>query len=319
MTSIDESVSPAWSDRTLRIFSSAARHGSLSAAARTLGIGQPAVSHAVSRLESIVGRRVFTRSRAGVSLTPVGQALYDKVSESFALIDLAMAEAMGSAKREAVTVSVSTSLASYWLMPRLPAFKLEHPDIELRVLTSDSDDAVGSDADLWIPLGPVSRPGLSSVPLCAERIVPVASPGLAASLDDISPQALRDAPLLHLEERYVPRFNWNQWFVHHEVEPPERNRASSDAYRSNDYSVILQAAIAGQGVALGWLHIVADCIATNQLVPLAAPIETDSSFEIFYRSQIHMRGSVTALYEWLQLQMAPSDHRASIASSTRRR
>ena len=109
----------------------------------------------------------------------------------------------------AVTISVSTSLAAHWLTPRLPEFKQAHPDVELRVLTTDTDTGVGRDgADLWIPLGPVDDPALDSVPFCAERLIPVAAPELAAAIDIADPAALLDSPLLHLEERYVPRFDW---------------------------------------------------------------------------------------------------------------
>ncbi len=294
----------AWSDRSLRIFDAAVRHGSLSAAARALRIGQPAVSHAIARLEAVIGGPILVRSSSGVTPTPLGIRLHETVGPAYASIDAAMTDAIDVYNEAAVTVSVSTSLASYWLMPRLPGFKNAHPEIELRVITSDSDSAVGiDDADLWIPLGRVAQPGLEAVTFCPERVVPVAAPALAASLGRAGTGSLRDAPLLHLEERYAPRFSWDRWFEHQGVAPPSFREGHRDAYRSNDYSLVLQAAIAGQGAALGWVHIVSDLIEAGSLVALAEPVESDQPFEILYRSRHPMRSSVAALRDWLQEEM----------------
>jgi DNA-binding transcriptional LysR family regulator len=297
MNSIDDH---GLSDRTLRIFDVAAREGTLSGAARRLGVGQPAVSHAVARLEAAVGTPVFSRSNRGVALTPVGRRLHEGVRGAFAEIDRAMADAAGTVGADSLTVSVSTSLASYWLMPRLAEFKRQHPDVDLRVITSDSDHAVGrDDADLWIPLGPVAVAGLDARTLCAERIVPVAEPALAQRLQAEDPVPLRQAPLLHLEERYSPRFSWDDWFARHAVSGSSSGVGRRDAYRSNDYSLVLQAALDGEGVALGWLHIVSDLISAGKLVPLGDPIRTDEPFRILTRPTTVVRPAVTAMQEWL--------------------
>jgi DNA-binding transcriptional LysR family regulator len=295
----------SWSEHSLRIFDVAVRHGSLSAAGRALGLGQPAVSHAVARLETAIGGPLLVRSSGGVTPTAIGRRLHDEVGPALAAIDGAVAEAMGRQRKRAVTVSVSTSLASYWLMPRLPDFKAANPDIELRLITSDSDGTVGTDdADLWIPLGRVSRSGLDSVLFCPERVVPVASPEVASALASVDGSIeLQQAPLLHLEERYAPRFSWERWFQHSDIEAPSYDAGHREAYRSNDYSVVLQAAIAGQGVALGWLHIVSGLINDGRLVPIGEPIESDQPFEILFRSHTPMRAPVMAMRRWLQSEM----------------
>jgi DNA-binding transcriptional LysR family regulator len=287
------------SDRTLRIFDVATREGTLSGAARKLGVGQPAVSHAVARLEAAVGTPVFSRSNRGVALTPVGRRLHEGIRGAFAEIDRAMSEAAGSIAAGSLTISVSTSFATYWLMPRLAEFKRQHPDIDLRVITSDSDHAVGrDDADLWIPLGSVSVAGLDERTLCAERIVPVAAPSLARRLQAGGPTPLRHAPLLHLEERYSPRFSWDDWFARHGGSRVSGD-AGRDAYRSNDYSLVLHAALDGEGVALGWLHIVSDLVSAGRLVALGDPVETDEPFRILTRPTTVMRPAVALMQEWL--------------------
>jgi LysR family glycine cleavage system transcriptional activator len=282
------------SDRALRIFATATRIGSLTGAAATLGIGQPAVSHAIKRLELQLSTTLLHRSRTGVRATSPGQALLDQIEPAFARID----EAIGAARQPGgslVSLSVSTSLASWWLLPRLPDFKRSHPSISLRLVTADSDAAVDMGAiDLWIPLGRIERSDLDSVVLCREALIPVASPDLAERLKrDGVP--LTEAPLLHLEERYEPRFDWRRWFDMHEID------ASDDLAgdRSNDYSLVLQAALDGQGVALGWEHIVRDLIAEGRLIGLAAPVVTETPFVVLSSNRRRLSPEAAALRSWL--------------------
>jgi len=290
----------------LRIFVAAARHGSLSAAARELAIGQPAVSHAVTKLEHALGATVFIRSHGGVSLTGVGEQLYETASRSYGAIDRAVQDIQRQRADETVTLSVSSSLASFWLMPRLPSFKRQHPDVDLRVLTTDGDSGVGrDDADLWIPLGQVDSPGLTSVEFCVERVVPVATPAVAAALGSWSTQseladALAEAPLLTLLERYVTRFDWGRWFGAVNRKTP----ANLTGYASNDYSLVLQAALDGQGVALGWVHIVADLVDAGRLVALGEAVETDAPFHLFTRADAPSTDAAAALSTWLQTEMS---------------
>ena len=282
------------SDSGLRAFDATARFGSFTAAAAHLGVGQPAVSHAVARLEQVIGSRLFERSSSGVRLTTIGQTLHGRVSAGFDQIDLAVATAVGA--EVAVTISVSASLATHWLLPRLPEFKRLHPDVALRVITTDSDRGVGrDDADFWVPLGIVDNDELVATEFCAEEILPVASPSLAGQLQCGDPAALLRAPLLHLEERYAPRFDWPRWFHAQGVTTP----TSLAGYRSNDYSLIVQGALDSQGVALGWRHIVEALIHDGRLVALAAPLRTDKSFPILQRRDRTLSPAAVALRDWL--------------------
>jgi len=288
------------SDRLLRIVVTAAESGSFSAAAQELGIGQPAVSHAVAAVEEWLGVRMFDRSHLGIQTTLEGQELIVRLESSFVDIDRSMSAARAVADARPVTLSVSTSLATYWLAPRLPEFKLAHPDVQLRVITTDTDNAVGrDDADLWIPLGPVEDRKLDSVDFCAEELVPVAAPSLAATIDaSIGPEGLLAYPLLHLEERYAPRYDWTRWFAHFEIEAP----SDLSGVRSNDYSLILQAALAGNGLALGWRHIVGELIAAGSLVAVGPSVETGSVFPLLSRSDRPMSAGAAALHAWLILE-----------------
>ena len=283
------------SDASLRAFVAVANEGSFSAAARSLGVGQPAVSHSIARLEAAVDAPVVLRSRKGTSLTPAGRRLYDRIASAFAEIDDAVKDAAATAGGSEVTLSVSTSFASHWLMPRLGNFKRQHPDIELRLITTDSDRSVGlDDADLWIPLGVVEGPDLVATFMCHEELVPVASPEMAAGLVSDNPSSLQHAPLLHLEERYAPRFDWKRWFASQGV-AIEVDLAGD---RTNDYSLILQAALDGQGVALGWTHIVLPLIEEGRLVALGTPVRTGEPFAILTRGR-RLSEPAARLRAWL--------------------
>ncbi len=295
----DSDVSDSW----LRSMVAAARCGSFSAAAAQLGVGQPAVSHAIARLETALGTHLFDRSTSGITPTDHTAALCERIGAHFDEIDQAVRTLRSQRDRSVVTLSVSSSFASFWLMPRLPAFKREHAGIQLRVITTDSDRAVGNDdADLWIPLGVIARDDLVGTRFCDEEIVPVASPPLAATLGNRDPQALTTAPLLHLEERYPSRFDWPTWFAKKGIEFDTTLRTD---YRSNDYSLILQAALEGQGVALGWMHIVRDLIESGRLVTLDTPVSTDRPFPILERKFPRLSKDGAALRDWLAQRGSP--------------
>ena len=288
---------PVVSDRNLRAFVSAARFGSLTRAAQHLGLGQPAIGRAVARLEAELGVRLLERSRLGVEPTPIGAELLAVLGPAYRAVDEAVRSVHGPRRRGDVSLSVSTSLASWWLLPRLPEFKRHHPDVSLRLISADADHRVDpADVDLWVPLGSVSRDDVRSEVLCREVITPVVAPRLLCDLPElIAPSDLVTAPLLHLEEFYDPRYDWFRWFADHEVTVPHHLPGD----RSNDYSVIVQAALDGQGVALGWMHVVADLIEAGRLVALAPPVITDSPFTVLWRADGRLSEGADALRRWL--------------------
>ncbi len=280
-------------DRALRTFHAAAEGGSFTAAARALGVGQPAVSHAVRKLEEHLGARLFDRTRDGVGLTSHGQALYDELDGPLRRIDAALARTReAAAGATTVSLSVSTSLATYWLLPRLPRFKQDHPETDLRVITADEDRP--TDADLWIPLGSGPWPEGRSWHFADEELFPVAAPALAAGLTG-DPCALVAAPLLHLEERYSPRFDWRSWFDHLGC-PVDGDLPGA---RSNDYSLIVHAALEGQGVAIGWRHIVQPLLDAGRLERIGtASVRTERPFRVV-ASSAEPAAAARALRDWL--------------------
>ncbi len=237
----------------LVIFESAARLGSFSRAAEELGVTQPAVSQAVRRLEAAIGARLFRRSHRLVALTDAGERLFDDVSDGFARI-ISTARQIGRGSRpDHVTLLVSTAFATWWMVPRLAEFRARHPGVDLRLETLDKDLEIASEAtSLAVRRGDGHWPGYASVLIAREQLVAVASPAMVARAGEL--QSVRDLlalPLIHLEEPHRFRPGWTEFFAHFGVE----FRDTGEGLRLNDYALVLQAAMAGEGIALGWRHI----------------------------------------------------------------
>lgn len=292
---------PNQSLNNLLVFESAARRGSFTRAAEDLGISQPAVSHAMRLLEADLGVALFERQHKGVQTTEVGQYLLEQVGMGLSLIDQALRE-VRSMQAHQVTLAVSTATATWWLLPRIARFKQLHPDIELRVITTDTDlDMVRERIDLSITLGADDFANYQRWHFVDEEIYPVCSPKFLKSnpLPDL--QALVNSPLLLLEERYRPRMDWKQWLARFNTRLPR----GPQLLRFNDYSIVLQAAIEGQGVAQGWRHIVQPLIAQGLLVrPLQQSVTTDQPIYITAPQGKVLRTDVTYLKDWLVAEAA---------------
>jgi DNA-binding transcriptional LysR family regulator len=290
------------SDRWFRIFDVAATTGSFTRAAKFLGVGQPAVSYAIKRLEAAIGVSLFDRLPTGIKLTTAGSELHRHTRSAFLTLQSGVTAAQATAKPDnQIGLSVSTSFATYWLMPRLSRFRQRHPTAQLRCITNDTDARVGRDgADIWIPLGTGPWPGFDVAPLTDEEIYLVANPAVARRV--ASAGALRGSDLIHLEERYTPRFDWVRWFASHpQLPPPDLGQGAT----FNDYSTVVQAALDGQGVALGWHHIVTALVDDGRLVRLDdRTVTTASPFVVLTRPQLVEPPLVTSLRHWLIRELA---------------
>jgi DNA-binding transcriptional LysR family regulator len=292
---------PIQSLNNLLVFESAARRGSFTRAAEDLHISQPAVSHAMRLLEADLGVALFERQHKGVQTTDAGKYLLEQVGMGLSLIDQALRE-VRSMQAHQVTLAVSTATATWWLLPRIARFKQQHPDIELRVITTDTDlDLARERIDLAITLGADDFANYQRWHFVDEEIFPVCSPRFlqAHPLPDL--KAVAHSPLLVLEERYRPRMDWKEWLSRFDVGLPRQPKL----FRFNDYSIVLQAAIEGQGVAQGWRHIVQPLMAQGLLVrPLQHSVTTDQPLYITAPQSKVLRSDVAYLKDWLVAEAA---------------
>jgi putative choline sulfate-utilization transcription factor len=285
--------------QALLMFESAARLASFTAAARELGSTQPAVSQRVVQLEESLGAALFERGHRGVTLTEDGVRLFEAVRQGLDVIRAATADIRSRHAQRTLTLSTDFGFATYWLMPRLPQFKALMPDVDVKIITSQSmPSASGDHADVMIVFGDTDADWgtRSAVKLFPECVMPVCSPSLiAGGTKPRAPADLLALPLLHLNPTFPERWlSWSAWFEAHGLAAPPTH----GGFTFNSYALVAHAAVMGQGVALGWAPLTDELIATGQLVALCdTPIVTERGYVLVTpREPV---SAVRAFSEWL--------------------
>lgn len=235
---------------SLAPFEAAGRLASFSRAAAELNLTQAAVSRQIRSLEESVGVRLFERKRHGVILSPAGQDLFNEIGPALRVI-AAASERARSSVRSAKTVSIfcDVAIGGSFVIPRVGAVRREHPDLTIRLVTSSELlEATSESFDIGLTTGRFVSDRFDIVEICGEEIFPVASPAFARSLPKhVKAPDLLKRPLLHFAQ---PGRDWVDWarFLKHLGLPAPRK----DGFPFTSYSVLLDAAEAGHGIALGW-------------------------------------------------------------------
>ncbi|MEH6575493.1 MAG: transcriptional regulator GcvA [Amphritea sp.] len=250
-------------------FEAAARHLSFTRAANELSVTQGAISRQVRHLEDYLGRALFIRDRQTLSLTPTGIDYYDSVQQSLILLAGATGDILQWQGDQKLTVVTTNAMASFWLLPRFGEFQELHPDIDLRILAVDSlHDVRQSEFDIALFYCRTPPEGLQVTPLFSETVFPVCSPGYLEKHPQLrQPENLAQGTLLSLEvsEEWL---TWHDWFRECGLpQPPESTRRLN----INNYPLVIQSALNGQGLALAWANLVDDYLASGLLVP---PVDT---------------------------------------------
>ena len=186
------------------VFEAAARHGSFTLAASELNVQQPAVSATVRQLEERLGVALFARGHRKVTLTSAGERLFSDVTRSFDQLTHSAQAIRQLARRDYVTLSASTAFNNYWMMPRLAMLQRAHPEIDLRLQSSDREpDLHAENISLAIRRGTGNWTNCESALIAPEVIYPVASPQvMAAAVNLKGIPSLLHQRLIHLEETY---------------------------------------------------------------------------------------------------------------------
>lgn len=260
--------------RAVRAFEACYRHGSYTRAAAELNVQQPAISHQIRQLEADLGTTLF--SKRGTVMAPTNQAHDYYRSVSTALADIARASARLRRQRQdsGITLATYPGIASFWLLPRLAKLKERSPQTAVRVTTAELDaDIPLGEVDCAILFGEGHWPGFESRLVIRERILPVASPGLAADLAGASPkQLLETGPLIHLEDPEARWFTWQDWQARYAPEAWDVDRSIV----VTNHGVAIHQALQGHGVALGWTGMIGDLLESAVLrsthdAPLESP------------------------------------------------
>lgn len=240
------------SPRHLVVFEAAARLGSFTRAAQELNVQQPAISASIRQLEDSLGAALFTRSHRKVALTTAGERLLADVTRAFEQLAHSAAAIRQLSRPEYVTLNASTAFNNYWMMPRLADLQARHPQIDLRLQSSDREpDIDAENINLAVRRGKGTWPGCDSALIAKEVIFPVAAPRVMEGAEGLrSPRDLLTQRMIHLEEPVRDRPGWEDWFAHFGI----RDARVPSGLRLNDYALVLQAAMAGEGFAFGWQH-----------------------------------------------------------------
>jgi LysR family glycine cleavage system transcriptional activator len=227
----------------LQAFVAVARTGKMRDAADQLSLTPGAVSQRIRQLEEVTGHRVFERSRIGVELTPAGAELLAALAEPFSAIE-AVDRNLGVRASRRVVVTTMPSFATTWLVPRLKKFSEVNPDIEIVVEASKQIvDLKQEPVDLAIRHGLGSYPGLEASRLIVPELLVVASPKLLKHGPPLhKPADCLSYPLLHRSDRR----DWALWFEAQGVDAPQSGKGPA----FSDDHLVVQAAVAGQGLAL---------------------------------------------------------------------
>lgn len=242
-------------------FEAAARCGSFSRAADELNVTPAAVSRMMSRLEEHLDTSLFLRQPVGVTLTESGQLLFDAIARGFAGIESALREIEDRRTgTETVSLSVSTGFTTHWMMPRMAEFKKEFPTVDLRFqLVMGALWGSVSDVDLGMRFvdGPDERHQAAFV--MPEILLPICSP------DYMESHAVSGAGISRVPDTTInladAQPDWSKLFT------PAHGSDTQNSMIFSDYAIVVQAALLGQGVALGWLNVVAHWLKTRALVP----------------------------------------------------
>lgn len=245
----------------LRAFDAVARHGSMTGARAELLITQSAISHHIRALEAELGVPLFTRHARGVVLTAAGSAYHAAVEAAFATIKAAASEIQTAASTSTVRISVLPSFAAHWLMPRLARFRARHPDIVIELDSTLGWARFDDGVDLAIRYGDGAWPGVAARLLMRERLTPVVATNALAALD---------APPILMTSK---GFEWRAWSA-----AVGRGFADAPRLQVTDYNVALQAALNGEGLAMGRLRLMQGRVDSGELAaPYGSPVESPAA------------------------------------------
>ncbi|MEI7233378.1 LysR substrate-binding domain-containing protein [Pectobacterium carotovorum] len=267
--------------QVLVVFEAAARHGNFTAAGNELSLSQPAVSQRIQLLENLLNTPLFERRHRGVELTESGNGLYQIVRSC--LNDISEQLERTRYQRSTLRIDTDMGFASYWLLPRLNDIQALIPGVEVQISTSPNDyNFRGNNAHLAIYFGSGNWPGTQAQRLFPEDVVPVCNQNL---IDEIganpSPDKLLEYPLIKLPETYPQRWlTWEDWFRQYQVISQQHTASRT----FNAYSLVIQAAIEGQGIALGWRPLIDSFLASKQLFRCGPEMRTERGYYLISAS-----------------------------------
>ncbi len=278
----------------LKAFEAAARHESFTRAASELNVTQGAISHQVKALEADLGVTLFHRKYQRLELTAAGRAYFPVLRDVFDRIAAGTGQLLERRQGAILNVTTSPNFAAKWLVHKLGSFAAAHPDIDLRISASlHHVDFAGDEFDMAIRHSEGDEAGLESVPLFREQLFPVCSPKLLEGANPPrTPDDLTAHTLLHLDSRD----DWKKWL---------RTAGADSAAPSrgpifNQASMVLDAAVDGQGIALARTGLaVHDLLAGRLVRPFVKTLPVNYGYYIVYPKALGALRRVIKFRQWV--------------------
>ena len=283
-------------------FEAAARLGGFTRAARELGVTQAAVSRQMRQLEEELQTRLFVRAHRRVELTPAGSVLAMAVGQSFERIGDAIDVIRRPDAADTLTIGATLAFSHFWLLPRLPAFRMQCPEVKLRVLSQDVPVHLrDGNVDLVIRYGkpPFGDGGVAaSMP---DEVYPVCSP---AAMRHASSEELLRLPRIDSEAPDASWLTWRRWFSLTGL----GKVADTGVLRFSHYSDAVYAAIEGQGVALGWSRLLERPLSDGRLVRLGIlSVFPEERHNLLVPNRASTRPAARMFIDWMEaLMKAPN-------------
>ncbi len=280
----------------LRGYVAVGRRMSITLAAQDLCLTQSAVSRQVNALEEALGTRLFHRGYRSISFTLEGERLFRVADEAVRQLQDSVEALTRPKAPQPVTITASIGVAGLWLLPRLGELQQAHPGVDLRVAATDKLlDLRAEGIDLAIRYAAADHAPASSVRLFDETIVPVAHPSLGVTALDAD--TLARHALLEFDGPRRPLLQWADHLGALGLEAAQRR----GVLRFNQYDQVIQAALAGRGIALGRVALVAPLLADGRLAAIG---KSDSHRATGYAYWLHQvdpepREDVRAVIDWI--------------------
>jgi DNA-binding transcriptional LysR family regulator len=289
----------------LRGFEASARHASFTKAADELFLTQSAVSRQIKALEEQLGVELFRRNNRSLELSEAGRTLFETVSRMLEALDHALDRIAHANVGRPLTVTTTVSFASTWLVPRLPGFRKQHPDVDVRLAANNAIvNLERQQIDLAIRLLEQAGVPPGALQLAGEQIFPVCAPSLLRRREAPlrTPADLDQQVLLHFDEAEGrwPNLTWSHWL--RQAGLPELRPLHSVGF--SHYEHVIQAAIAGEGVALGRLPLISSLLDRKILsAPFPERSASGREYYVVVAEGSAQRAAVQAFIAWLQAEI----------------
>jgi len=285
-------------------FEAAARRLSFTEAADELCVTQAAVSRQIKRLEDQLGCQLFLRVRRHLELSVEGERLFQAATMGLGHIATVCDDIRRSTTLEQVTIAATHAFSSFWLMPRIRTFQQQYPDIKVHVVATDNAQEQRSEkVDLALTCGDSALQGHEIHYLFGERAYPVCSPSYLGthSLPKL-PKELLTHRLLNMDEQVWENLGWEPidwpaWLQHFGVDIVD---LKPSGLTFNNYYMLIQAVLEGEGISLGFEHSIGDLVAKGKLVTLTEKYwDTGRGYYLAIKSNKIDNPQVRALGQWL--------------------